>query len=108
VGALSYKRLAGKGRTWEIEKKQVTCTFCDSGCYFDLNIKNGEVIGVTAASPGAGRPLCLKGRLGLELLYCDRPQAPQLKKGEEFEEVSWAEVLGIEGVLDKIKHLENK
>ncbi|MHB8158186.1 MAG: 4Fe-4S dicluster domain-containing protein, partial [Desulfocucumaceae bacterium] len=108
VGALTYKRMAGKGRTWEFEKKPVICTFCDSGCKFNLNVRNGKVVGVTAASPGLGRPLCLKGRLGLELLYCDEPAAPELKKDGEFVKVSWAEALGLEGVLDKIKGNEQK
>ncbi len=68
VGALTYKNLAGKARTYEIKKEPVTCTFCDAGCHFDLNYKGGKVLGVTASEPGVGRPLCLKGRLGLELL----------------------------------------
>jgi len=108
VGALTYKRMAGKGRVWEYDKKPVTCTFCDSGCQFNLNVKDGKVVGVTAASPGPGRPLCLKGRLGLELLYCDDPQAPELKKDGEFVRVSWADALGLEGVLDKMKKFEGK
>ncbi|RJR34797.1 MAG: 4Fe-4S dicluster domain-containing protein [Deltaproteobacteria bacterium] len=106
VGALAYKNLAGRGRAWEIEKKPVTCTFCEAGCTFDLNIKTGRVVGVTAAAPGAGRPLCLKGRLGLELLYTDRPAQPQLKKDGQFVEVSWAEALGLDAVIEKIKALE--
>lgn len=106
VGALLYKPLAGKGRTWEIVREPVTCTFCESGCEFFLNRKGGKVIGVTAGSPGPGRPLCLKGRLGMELLYCDDPVAPQLKKGDRFEEVSWAEALGLNDVLEKIKKLD--
>lgn len=108
VGALLYKPLAGKGRSWEIVKQPVTCTFCESGCQFDLNIKGGKVIGVSAGAPGPGRPLCLKGRLGMELLHCDDPAAPVLKKGDGFQEVSWAEALGLEGVMDKIKKLEGK
>ena len=108
VGALTYKRMNGLGRTWEFEKRPVTCTFCDSGCQFDLNVKDGKVIGVTAKSPGRGRPLCLKGRLGLELLYCDSPAAPQLKKDGEFIEVSWAEALGLNGVLEKLKKLDDQ
>lgn len=108
VGALTYKPMAGKGRTWEIEKKTVTCTFCENGCTFDLNIKNGKVIGITAKEPGPGRPLCLKGRLGLELLYVDEPLTPMLKKDGQFVPVSWAEALGLEGVLSRIKELEGK
>lgn len=108
VGALLYKPLAGKGRAWEITREPVTCTFCESGCQFSLNKKNGKVIGVTAGSPGPGRPLCLKGRLGMELLYCDDPVTPQLKKGDRFEEVTWAEALGLDDVLEKIKKLDGQ
>jgi len=102
VGALTYKPLAGKGRTWEITKQEVTCTFCDSGCKFDLNVKDGKVIGVTAKAPAPGRPLCLKGRLGLELRYVEEPLTPMLKKGGEFVPVSWAEALGLEEMLEKL------
>jgi NADP-reducing hydrogenase subunit HndD len=106
VGALNYANLAGKGRTYEITKKQVTCSFCESGCQFDLNYKNDKVIGVSAKAPGQGRPLCLKGRLGMELRYSDQPLTPMLKKDGEFVEVSWAEALELEDVLTKLKDLE--
>lgn len=106
VGALNYANLAGKGRTYEITKKQVTCSFCESGCQFDLNYKNGKVIGVSAREPGVGRPLCLKGRLGMELRYSEQPLTPMLKKDGEYVEVSWAEALELEDVLTKLKELE--
>ncbi|MGQ9558672.1 MAG: 2Fe-2S iron-sulfur cluster-binding protein [Desulfurispora sp.] len=102
VGALSYKRLQGVGRTWELQKKPVTCTFCEAGCQFNLLYKDGKVVGVVTTAPGQGRPLCLKGRLGLELLYVENPQPPQLKKDGVFQPVSWAEALGLEGILEKI------
>ncbi|MDD4238908.1 MAG: 2Fe-2S iron-sulfur cluster-binding protein [Desulfotomaculaceae bacterium] len=106
VGALTYTNLSGKGRTYEIAKKQVTCSFCDAGCQFDLNYKGDKVIGVTAKAPGEGRPLCLKGRLGMELRYSDQPLTPMLKKDNEFVEVSWPEALELEDVLAKLKELE--
>lgn len=108
VGALLYKPLAGKGRAWEFIREPVTCSFCESGCEFLLNKKGGKVIGITAGSPGTGRPLCLKGRLGMELLYCEDPAVPQLKKGDSFEEVTWAEALGLDNVLERIKKLEGQ
>lgn len=108
VGALTYKPLAGKGRTWEVEKRPVTCTFCESGCNFDLVVKNGRVIGVMAGEPGPGRPLCLKGRLGLELLHVEEPLAPMLKKEGRFVPVSWAEALGLEDLLARMKEMEGK
>lgn len=106
VGALTYKNMVGKGRQYEITKKPVTCTFCDAGCKFDINYKDKKAIGISANTPGKGRPLCLKGRLGLELLYVDEPMNPMLKKDDEFVEVSWAEALGLDDVLKKLKELE--
>jgi NADP-reducing hydrogenase subunit HndD len=103
VGALTYKSLAGKSRSWEVAKEQVTCTWCESGCNFDLLTKNGKPIGVVANAPSAGRPLCLKGRLGLELKYNDQPLKPMLKKDGQYVEVSWAEALGLDEILGKLK-----
>lgn len=106
VGALTYKNMVGKGRQYEIRKEPVTCTFCDAGCKFDINYKGDKAIGITARAPGNGRPLCLKGRLGLELLKVDDPVIPMLKKDDEFVQVSWAEALGLDGVLEKLKEQE--
>ncbi|HWI54900.1 MAG TPA: 2Fe-2S iron-sulfur cluster-binding protein, partial [Desulfobacteria bacterium] len=95
VGAIVDKTMMGKGRGWELDKKEVTCTFCDSGCKFDVNFKDGKFVGVTAKSPDQGRPLCLKGRLGIELIYNpDKSELPLIKKDGEFVETSWEEALG--------------
>lgn len=106
VGALTYKNLAGKGRPYQITKEAVTCTFCDAGCHFDVNYKDDQVIGITAKSPSEGRPLCLKGRLGLELMYNPTPPTPMLKEDGKFVPVTWAKALGLEGVLKKMKEME--
>lgn len=108
VGALTYKPLAGRGRTWETEKKPVTCTFCENGCSFDLVLKKDNVIGIMAKEPGPGRPLCLKGRLGLELLHVKEPMTPMLKKDGSFVPVSWSEALGLESVMARMKEVERK
>jgi len=86
-----------------MDKEQVTCTWCDAGCKFDLIRKAGKAVGVVAKAPGDGRPLCLKGRLGLELKYNDEPLTPMLKKGDEFVKVSWAEALGLDEIMDKLQ-----
>jgi NADH dehydrogenase/NADH:ubiquinone oxidoreductase subunit G len=103
VGALTYKSLAGKARVWEMEKEQLTCGWCEAGCLFDLVRKDGKVIGVVAKAAGEGRPLCLKGRLGMELRYNDEPLKPMLKKGDEYVEVSWVEALGLDDLVGKLK-----
>ncbi|MHB9093758.1 MAG: NADH-quinone oxidoreductase subunit G [Eubacteriales bacterium] len=107
VGALSDKNMMGKGRTWEMEKKEVTCTFCEAGCKFNVNYKDGNVIGVSANSAGSGRPLCLKGRLGTEFMNNpDKIDLPLINKDGEFVETSWEEALGIGPIVEKINALK--
>jgi predicted molibdopterin-dependent oxidoreductase YjgC len=103
VGALGYNSLSGKARVWELDREQLTCTWCEAGCLFDLVRKDGKVVGVVAKAPGEGRPLCLKGRLGLELRYNDEPLKPMMKKDNEFVEVSWTEALGLDDIIEKLK-----
>lgn len=107
VGALTDRTMAGKGRIWELEKKPVTCIFCDAGCQFDVNYKNGKIVGVTAKNAAAGRPLCLKGRLGTSLinnpLITDRPL---INEDGVFVTATWEEALGLKEVFQKIKDLK--
>ena len=103
VGALSYKSMAGKARVWEVQKEEMICSWCETGCLFDLVRKNGKVLSVTAKTPGHGKSLCLKGRLGMELRHNEQPPTPMLKKDGEFVEVSWTEALGLDDILDKLK-----
>ena len=107
TGALVDKRLAGQGRSWEITRKAVTCIFCEAGCQFDLNYKNGKIVGVSAKAAGNGRPLCLKGRLGTDFLHNDQAEMPLVKKDGEFVTVPWEEALGLAPVFDKINELKN-
>lgn len=108
VGALVDKMAAGKGRAWELEKEEVTCVFCEAGCRFNILRKQGKVVAVTAAAPGPGRPLCLKGRLGMNLLYNpDVPKRPLIKKDGKFTEVSWQEALGLNDLLARAREMED-
>lgn len=103
VGALTYRSMAGKARVWETTREEKTCSWCEAGCLFDVISKDGEVLSVTAKAPGDGRPLCLKGRLGMELRHNDQPPKPMMKKDGEFVEVSWTEALGLDDIMDKLK-----
>lgn len=103
VGALTYTSMSGKARVWEVNKEQLTCSWCEAGCLFDVVRKDGKVLSVTAKAPGDGRPLCLKGRLGMELRHNDQPPVPMLKKDGEYVEVSWTEALGLDDIMDKLK-----
>jgi len=106
VGALVDKNMIGKGRAWELTTEEATCTFCESGCKFNINSKNGKVIGVTAKSAANGRPLCLKGRIGSDFRYNpDRTEMPFINQDGEFVQVTWAEFLGLGNIVEKINSL---
>lgn len=102
VGALLDGRAMNIARSWELQKENVKCAACDYGCDFQLLKKDGKIIAVRALAAGEGRPLCLKGRLTVDLTYNDNPKTPLVKKDGEFTESTWAEVLGLSKLLEKM------
>jgi predicted molibdopterin-dependent oxidoreductase YjgC len=109
TGALINKQFAGT-RPWEIEKKvTTTCPFCGVGCNFDLNVKNGKVIGVTPNpdAPVNGTSLCVKGRYHTDLIHSEeRLTAPLIKKDGEFVESTWEEAMGL--VASRLGEIKSK
>ena len=96
VGALTEKELCREGRP--AEKVRTTCPFCGVGCNFDLNIKDGKIIGVTSSpdSPVNGRLLCVKGRFGVDYVHSPlRLTTPLVRKNDKLVPASWDEALGI-------------
>ncbi len=96
TGALAAKPLYEAGRP--DKKVRTTCPFCGVGCNFDLNVKDGQVVGVTSDETSAvnGRLLCVKGRFGIDYVHSpDRLTAPLVKKDGAFVETSWDEALGL-------------
>ncbi|CAA7600723.1 nitrate reductase [Acididesulfobacillus acetoxydans] len=107
VGALTEKEMVGQGRPWEVKKVQTTCPFCGTGCNFDLNVKDGKVIGVTSnpEAPVNGRALCVKGRFGMDMIHSpNRLTTPLIKKDGEFVEASWDEALSL--VAEKLGEIK--
>jgi predicted molibdopterin-dependent oxidoreductase YjgC len=95
TGALTNKQFA-KVRPWEVEKVRTTCPFCGVGCNFDLNVKDGRVVGVTPTSEAVvnGRALCVKGRFHTDLIHSpNRITTPLIKKDGVFVEATWEEAL---------------
>lgn len=95
TGALINKQLKGV-RPWEVKKVRTTCPFCGTGCNFDLNVKDGKVVGVTPNpdSPVNGKSLCVKGRYHIDFINSpDRITKPLIKKNGEFVESSWEEAM---------------
>jgi predicted molibdopterin-dependent oxidoreductase YjgC len=83
TGALSDKLSYGLGRAHQIKKITTTCSYCGVGCQFDLNVKDGKVIGVSSNpnAPVNGMALCVKGRYGYDYIHHpDRLLKPRVRK----------------------------
>mgnify|MGYP000299117681 CR=1 FL=1 len=111
TGALSDKMSHGLGRAHQVTKVTTTCSYCGVGCQFDLNVKDGRIIGVTSNpdAPVNGMALCVKGRYGYDYVHHpDRLARPQVRqylldgrpkvKGDQWVEVDWETALEIAAV----------
>lgn len=108
TGALKNKQLMGT-RSWEVTKVRTTCPFCGTGCNFDLNVKNGKVIGVTPNpdSPVNGNALCVKGRYHIDLINSpNRLTKPLIKVDGEFVETTWE--IAMETVVTNLTEIKEK
>lgn len=108
TGALVNKQLKGT-RPWEVKKVRTTCPFCGTGCNFDLNVKDGKVVGVTPNpdAPVNGTSMCVKGRFHTDMIYSpDRITKPLIKKDGVFEEANWDEALNL--VASKLTEIKER
>lgn len=119
TGALSDRMTYGRGRTHQVKKVTTTCTYCGVGCQFDLNVKDGKIIGVTSNpdAPVNGMALCVKGRYGYDFVHHpDRLTKPRVRKyllegtprprnRGEWVEVDWDTALKI--TAEKLCHTRN-
>jgi formate dehydrogenase major subunit len=96
TGALTEKKVAGKGRAWDIKKIKTTCPYCGVGCQIYLHVRDNEILkitGVENVEPNFGT-LCIKGRFGYDFVHSPhRLQKPLVRKNGKLEEVSWEEAL---------------
>jgi formate dehydrogenase alpha subunit len=110
VGALTENLSPIKGRTWQLDRTQTTCTFCGCGCQLELNtLADRKVVKVTTkVEAGVNQgSLCVKGRFGYDFIHHpDRIQKPLVKKSGVFVEVSWEEALGL--VVTKLQEIKEK
>ena len=110
VGALTENLSAIKGRTWQLDRVQTTCTFCACGCQLELNtLADRKVVKVTTKGEAGVNQgsLCVKGRFGFDFIHHpDRLQKPLVKKSGVFVEASWEEALDL--VATKLKEIKEK
>ena len=110
VGALTENLSPIKGRTWQLDRTQTTCTFCACGCQLELNtLADMKVVKVTTKGEAGVNQgsLCVKGRFGYDFIHHpDRLLKPLVKKSGLFVEASWEEALGL--VAAKLKEIKDK
>lgn len=109
TGALIDKKGKGRGRDYEMRKVRTTCSYCGTGCNFDLNVKDGKVVKITSAydAPVNRGNLCIKGRYGYDFIHSfERIKNPLIRKGDRMHAVSWDEAL--EYVAQKFKAIIKK
>jgi formate dehydrogenase alpha subunit len=110
VGALTENLSPIKGRTWQLDRIQTTCTFCGCGCQLELNtLAKAKVVKVTTKGEAGVNhgSLCVKGRFGFDFIHHpDRLQKPLVKKSGVFVEASWDEALGL--VATKLQEIKEK
>lgn len=95
TGAVMARRMVGLVGA---KKVRTTCGYCGVGCQFELNVRDGRVVGVTSAgdSPVNGRWLCVKGRFGYEFIHHpDRLTTPLIRRDGELQPASWDEALDL-------------
>jgi formate dehydrogenase alpha subunit len=109
TGALTDKKGRGKGRIYDMKKVRTTCSYCGTGCNFDLNVKGNKVVKVTSAydAPVNHGNLCIKGRYGYDFIHSgDRIKTPLIREFNDFREATWDEALDL--IAKKFKSLMKK
>jgi formate dehydrogenase alpha subunit len=111
VGALTENLSPIKGRIWQLNRIQTTCTFCGCGCQLELNTvaKKKKVVKVTTKNEAGVNQgsLCVKGRFGYDYIHHpERLSKPLVKKSGTFVEVSWDEALDL--VATRLQEIKEK
>jgi len=90
TAALQTRSRIGKGREWEMERKQTICGYCGVGCTIEYAMKDKKIIYAQGPSngdgPANGEFLCVKGRYGWD--FIDKPERlkqPMIRKDMAYE-----------------------
>jgi len=98
TGALHPKQGRAQGRSFQYDKVRTICPYCGVGCSIYLHVRNGRVIGSSAAEGPANRGLvCVKGHFGQDWLHSpDRLTDPLIRLPDgSFRVAGWDEALDL-------------
>ena len=77
---------------------QTTCIYCGCGCPLNVQVLDGEIVGVLPSKehPISRGALCIKGWNATSFVYHpDRLKAPLVRHGDRLENATWQEALSL-------------
>lgn len=80
----------------EYKNIQTICPYCGCGCALNLEVIDGEIVGVLPANdhPVGQGSLCIKGWNAHSFVqHRDRLTSPLIRENGEFREASWPEAI---------------
>ncbi len=98
TGALTEREKTYRGTTQTVV--QTICPFCGCGCSICLEAKDGHVVRITPGKESSVNKgtLCVRGSYGCDFIHSpDRLLKPMVKDNDNFEELSWEEILKLVG-----------
>lgn len=93
----------------EYHNVQTICPFCGCGCALNLEVIDGEIVGVLPANdhPVGHGSLCIKGWNAHSFVHHpDRLRTPLIRENGELRDASWDEALRL--VAQKIEGIKSK
>ena len=88
---------------------QTICPYCGCGCAINLEVLDGEIVGVLPVNDHPVRQggLCIKGwNAHTFVQHTDRLRSPLIRENGSFREASWDEALGL--VAEKLVHIKTE
>lgn len=93
----------------EYKNVLTTCVYCGSGCTLNLQVLDGELVGVLPDKehPISRGRLCIKGWNAHGFVqHPDRLTTPLIRRGGELQEASWEEALSY--VADRLSAIRDE
>lgn len=111
TGALEDKSVLAS-RIHPLSWTKTVCPYCGTGCEMKVGTRDQKIVQVTPANeaPVSKGHLCVKGRYAFDFVDArDRITEPMIRRGGEWEEVSWdAAIAFTAGKLEKIRKKNGK
>jgi predicted molibdopterin-dependent oxidoreductase YjgC len=93
----------------EYQNVQTICPYCGCGCALNLEVIDGQIVGVLPANdhPVGQGSLCIKGWSAHSFVqHPDRLKTPLIRENGSFREADWGEAIGL--VADRLAAIKTE